>query len=178
MQILCVQMIDLIRKFTIAQASNEAEDKSCKVNLRNKKEPKKVIHFSDGTIEEYSDEDEPDTSAQITNKLNPSLLPWGSWIWYHTVHAGSKSLQVCDYLGEHLASFFGITTPKYQYEIDEYNRIMAEEDERQRKMDLEMGGWTEAPEKTEGAISAQLGDTDDMTHPTEEGHSDVVERKF
>jgi hypothetical protein len=29
-------------------------------------------------------------------------------------------------LGEHLASFFGITTPKYQYEIDEYNRIMAE----------------------------------------------------
>lgn len=56
--------------------------------------------------------------------------------------------------------------------------VYLQEDERQRKMDLEMGGWTEAPEKTEGAISAQLGDTDDMTHPTEEGHSDVVERKF
>ena len=36
------------------------------------------------------------------------------------------SLKVCDYLGEHLASFFGITTPKYQYEIDEYDRMMAE----------------------------------------------------
>jgi hypothetical protein len=29
-------------------------------------------------------------------------------------------------LGEHLAGFFGITTPKYQYEIDEYDRMMAE----------------------------------------------------
>lgn len=27
---------------------------------------------------------------------------------------------VCDYMGERLASFFGITTPKYQYAIDEY----------------------------------------------------------
>lgn len=47
------------------------EDTSCKVSLRQEKVPKKIIHFSDGTVEEYSDEDEPDTSAQITSTLNP-----------------------------------------------------------------------------------------------------------
>lgn len=29
----------------------------------------------------------------------------------------------CDYMGERLASMFGITSPKYQYAIDEYYRI-------------------------------------------------------
>lgn len=33
---------------------------------------------------------------------------------------------MCDYLGERLASLFGITTPKYQYAIDEYYRIKKE----------------------------------------------------
>lgn len=45
-------------------------------------------------------------------------------------------------------------------------------------MDLEMGGWTEVPAKTEDVVEAQLSDTKDMTHPTEQGHSDVVEDKF
>lgn len=30
---------------------------------------------------------------------------------------------VAEYLGEKLAAFFGITTPKYQYVIDEYYRL-------------------------------------------------------
>jgi hypothetical protein len=29
-------------------------------------------------------------------------------------------------LGEYFAALLGITTPKYQFEIDEYNRTMAE----------------------------------------------------
>ena len=33
---------------------------------------------------------------------------------------------VCDYMGEKMASLFGITTPKYQYAIDEYYRIKKE----------------------------------------------------
>lgn len=33
---------------------------------------------------------------------------------------------VCDYMGEKLASLFGITAPKYQYAIDEYYRIKKE----------------------------------------------------
>lgn len=35
-------------------------------------------------------------------------------------------LAVCDYMGERLASLFGITTPKYQYAIDEYYRMKKE----------------------------------------------------
>lgn len=33
---------------------------------------------------------------------------------------------VCDYLGERLASLLGITTPKYQYAIDEFYRMKKE----------------------------------------------------
>ena len=33
---------------------------------------------------------------------------------------------VAEYLGEKLADFFGITTPKYQYVIDEYYRMKKE----------------------------------------------------
>ena len=32
----------------------------------------------------------------------------------------------CDYLGERMASLFGITSAKYQYAIDEHNRIRKE----------------------------------------------------
>lgn len=34
--------------------------------------------------------------------------------------------EACDYLGETLASLLGITTPKYQYAIDEYYRMKKE----------------------------------------------------
>lgn len=36
------------------------------------------------------------------------------------------SFLVCDYLGEHLAYFFGITSPKYQHAINEYYATEAE----------------------------------------------------
>ena len=38
----------------------------------------------------------------------------------------SSHLSVADFCGEKLAWFFGITSPKYQYAIDEYNRLKAE----------------------------------------------------
>jgi len=39
------------------------------------------------------------------------------------------SCTVCDYLGEKLAYFFGITSPKYQYAISEMERVQKEEQE-------------------------------------------------
>nr|CAD7568783.1 unnamed protein product [Timema californicum] len=86
-------------------------------------------------------------------------LTWGPWTLYHVATAGSKTLQVCDYLGESLANFFGITTPKYQYEIDEYHRSLAEEEERQRQLDLEMGGWTDK-------YSQQVISLEEVTQPS------------
>lgn len=38
----------------------------------------------------------------------------------------SDSLAACDYLGERMASLFGITSAKYQYAIDEYYRMKKE----------------------------------------------------
>lgn len=47
----------------------------------------------------------------------------------------------CDYVGEYLADMLGITSPKYQFEINEYNRMKEEEREIDRAVELEEGGW-------------------------------------
>lgn len=58
-----------------------------------------------------------------------------------TKQAGVKALEVCDYLGESLASFFGITTPKYQFEINEYHKMLQQAEEQKKERDVEMGSW-------------------------------------
>ncbi|XP_057344480.1 signal recognition particle subunit SRP54 isoform X3 [Manis pentadactyla] len=40
---------------------------------------------------------------------------------------------VCDFLGEKIASVLGISTPKYQYAIDEYYRMKKEEEEEEEE---------------------------------------------
>lgn len=70
-------------------------------------------------------------------------LNWLPWAWYQTTWIGGKVLDGCDYVGECLADFFGITAPKYQFELDEFNRLKTLENEMQHKQDLEMGGWNE-----------------------------------
>ncbi|KAK2582566.1 hypothetical protein KPH14_004856 [Odynerus spinipes] len=111
--------------------------------IQTKKRPKRVMHFSDGDLEEYSSEDEVDMSqkATVVAKVDPHTLNWLPWTWYQTTVVGTKILDGCDYLGEWLANFFGITTPKYQFEIDEFNRLQVLENEIIHKNDLEMGGW-------------------------------------
>lgn len=54
--------------------------------------------------------------------------------------AGFHVLSVCDYLGETLASVFGITTPKYNTEIEEFQRNQ-EEAEKEK---MENAGWSSA----------------------------------
>ncbi|XP_071790584.1 protein FAM177A1-like [Asterias amurensis] len=99
------------------------------------KKPKRVIHFSDGIMEEYSsDEEDGPQNAKVVPAVDPKTLKWGPYLWYYTVAASTKTLGVCDFLGERLAYFLGITSPKYQYAINEYNRL--EEDER-RELDQE-----------------------------------------
>ncbi|XP_033209526.1 protein FAM177A1-like isoform X2 [Belonocnema kinseyi] len=109
------------------------------------KKPKRILTFSDGVLEEYSeDETDAGTEKEEVIAVNPKKLPWLPWAWYHTTWASGKVLEGCDSMGEYLAEFFGITTPKYQFEIDEYYRIKAAEEDMLRKEDLEMGGWTES----------------------------------
>lgn len=100
------------------------------------------MHFSDGDLEEYS-EDETDNSEEnkTVNHVDPKTLNWIPWAWYQTTWFGTKILDGCDCAGEWLAGFFGITSPKYQFEINEFYRLQALENEMTHKQDLEMGGW-------------------------------------
>lgn len=70
-------------------------------------------------------------------------MTWMPWI----AHVSSKALAACDYVGETLADFLGITAPKYQYEIEEAKRMQEEEMAEKKAVDLEMAGWipTQSP---------------------------------
>ncbi|EMP30750.1 Signal recognition particle 54 kDa protein [Chelonia mydas] len=82
---------------------------------KNKKIPRRVIHFASGeTMEEYSTDEED--LVQEKKDLLPSIDP-----------------VVCDFLGEKIASVLGISTPKYQYAIDEYYRMKKEEEEEEEE---------------------------------------------
>ena len=54
--------------------------------------------------------------------------------------AAKWALDTADFYGEKLAFFFGITSPKYSYEINRYNRMMKEEAAR-KAAEAEFGGW-------------------------------------
>ncbi|GFT90398.1 protein FAM177A1 [Nephila pilipes] len=143
---------------------NSCEDKASftEINLtelQRKKAPKRLVYFSDGILEEYStDEDEFDNANQDTQPLiDPKTLPWipyfGYWFWY----MGSQTLAVCDYLGEHLAWFLGITTPKFQYEIEQFEKMAKEEEELQKCIKSENAGWntTENTDNPSNTIALQ-----------------------
>jgi hypothetical protein len=55
-------------------------------------------------------------------------MSWAEWIKYYSARGGSTVLGGLETAGEKLAYTFGITTPKYQHEIDEYNREVAKRD--------------------------------------------------
>ncbi|XP_011696388.1 PREDICTED: protein FAM177A1-like [Wasmannia auropunctata] len=127
----------------ILQESSDAETLQCKRKLSRK--PKRVLQFSDGVMEEYSSEDEVDApkNSKIMSQIDTKNMNWLPWAWYQTTLLSSKMLDGCDYVGECLANFFGITAPKYQFEINEFYRLQALEREMLHKQDLEMGGWNE-----------------------------------
>lgn len=122
---------------------NETTDTDAQDN-KSLKRPKRVLHFSDGDLEEYS-EDETDSSNanKMINEIDPKSLTWIPWAWHQTTWIGGKVLDGCDCVGEWLAGFFGITAPKYQFEINEFYRLRALENEMIHRQSLEMGGWNE-----------------------------------
>ncbi|XP_011171424.3 protein FAM177A1 [Solenopsis invicta] len=126
----------------VLQENSDAETQ-CKRKLGKK--PKRILHFSDGVMEEYSSEDEVDTpkNNKTVSQIDTKNMNWLPWAWYQTTYLSSKMLDGCDYVGECLANFFGITAPKYQFEINEFYRLQALEREMAYKQDLEMGGWNE-----------------------------------
>lgn len=116
---------------------------------KKKRIPKRVLHFSDGILEEYStDEDEreerkrqEEEKAKSQQVVNTSDMSWLPWVIYLAWLAATNTLSVCDSVGESLAWWLGITSPKYYYEIQEAKRMIKEEEERKTRLDAEMAGW-------------------------------------
>jgi hypothetical protein len=65
---------------------------------------------------------------------------------------------VCDFLGERLADFFGITTPKYQLEIDERLSMLQEEKEEQLKIEEDVEHWSGKLPDGPDVIPLEAGD--------------------
>ncbi|XP_051238005.1 protein FAM177A1 isoform X2 [Dicentrarchus labrax] len=105
---------------------------------RQVKVPRRTIYFASGeTMEEYStdeeeEEEEPAKKDIIT--VDSSKLTWGPYFWFHMWRMATSTVSVCDYMGERLASLFGITSPKYQYAIDEYYRMKKERQEQEHEL--------------------------------------------
>lgn len=65
---------------------------------------------------------------------------WTPWMIHKMSKTGSSVLMGCDYVGEKLAAFLGITTPKYSYEIEQYKK-MKQEQKQMAKEDMESASW-------------------------------------
>ena len=119
--------------------------------------PKRVIHFSDGIIEEYSTDEEEEAAKAAEEKkrkeeerkmslIDPKTLRWLPWIVHYGWRGGKTFVAWCDYFGEKIAWWAGITSPKYYYEIEEFKRIKEREEERAKREDAEARGWRQQPE--------------------------------
>ncbi|KAM7376655.1 hypothetical protein PAMP_006377 [Pampus punctatissimus] len=101
------------------------------------KVPRRTVYFASGeTMEEYSTDEEEEEEEPVkkdVTPVDPSKLTWGPYFWFHMWRMATSTITVCDYMGERLASLFGITSPKYQYAIDEYYRMKKEEEEAEEE---------------------------------------------
>ncbi|KAM8726239.1 protein FAM177A1-like isoform 2-T2 [Acanthopagrus schlegelii] len=107
---------------------------------QREKVPRRIIHFSSGeTMEEYStdeeeaEEKEAERKDLLSSPADASKLTWGPYFWFHMWRAATSTISACDYLGERMASLFGITSAKYQYAIDEYYRMKKEREEEKEE---------------------------------------------
>ncbi|XP_077076621.1 protein FAM177A1 [Siphateles boraxobius] len=126
---------------------------------RKEKTPRRIIHFSSGeTMEEYSTDEEeedkrPNAKKELLSSIDTSKLTWGPYVWFQMWRAATTTISACDYLGERMASLFGITSAKYQYAIDEYSRSKREKEERAED--------TQLSEEEEHLFEEQLNDEDE-----------------
>jgi len=61
---------------------------------------------------------------------------------HKVLQTGNHVLAACDYVGESIASFLGITTPKYSYEIEQFKKDQ-EEHAKAEEEEKQVGGWVE-----------------------------------
>ena len=122
---------------------------------KKKKVPKRILHFSDGVLEEYStdEEEREEAEKEQSQTVATSEMSWAPWLLYLAWLSATSTVRAADSLGEKLAWWLGITSPKYYYEIQEAKRMIKEEEERKKNMDAEMAGWV--GEGKEGIVESQ-----------------------
>lgn len=134
---------------------------------QREKVPRRIIHFSSGeTMEEYSTDEEegedkePERKDLLSSPVDAvrSKLTWGPYFWFHMWRAATSTISACDYLGERMASLFGITSAKYQYAIDEYYRMKKEREE----------------EREENRLSEEAERSFDQTQPREDEEDEAI----
>ncbi|NP_001086911.1 family with sequence similarity 177 member A1 L homeolog [Xenopus laevis] len=106
---------------------------------KKKKIPRRVIHFASGeTMEEYSTDEEEELQERkdVLPAMDPSKLTWAPYLWFYMLRVATSTLSVCDFLGEKIASVLGVSTPKYQYAIDEYYRMQKETEEEEEENEM------------------------------------------
>ncbi|XP_008282312.1 protein FAM177A1-like isoform X2 [Stegastes partitus] len=116
------------------------EEEEQQQQQQKEKVPRRIIHFSSGeTMEEYSTDEEegedkePERKDLLSSPVDASKMTWGPYFWFHMWRAATSTISACDYLGERMASLFGITSAKYQYAIDEYYRMKKEREEEKEE---------------------------------------------
>ncbi|XP_050538288.1 protein FAM177A1-like [Daktulosphaira vitifoliae] len=99
------------------------------------------LHFADECIENVPEADEVDLLRGQPCHESPEHKNWSSWILNQSTVFATNTLNTVDYLGESLANFFGITTPKYQYEINYHNNILHQINNEKIADEESMKGW-------------------------------------
>ncbi|KNC25886.1 hypothetical protein FF38_14249 [Lucilia cuprina] len=112
--------------------SNSDEKTECdSITAVELQKSRRVLYFSDGIMEELSESDGEEIGPDITDK---SIFTSRTSHKYQAYQMSNPFLNGIDYVGEGLASFFGITTPKYMSESDVENATKGE---------LEISGFDE-----------------------------------
>lgn len=73
-------------------------------------------------------------------------------------------LAACDYVGEKIAGFLGITTPKYSYEIEHAKR-MQQRQEKEREEEKDIGGWMQSTNESLVSSAAEPKNDDNQGQP-------------
>ncbi|KAG7208568.1 hypothetical protein KM043_014781 [Ampulex compressa] len=77
----------------------ESTDSDTQSDTKSRRNPKRVLQFSDGTLEEYSSDDEVDAPKEMraVTQLDVKSLDWLPWAWHQTLRFSTKMLDGCDY---------------------------------------------------------------------------------
>ncbi|XP_065191167.1 uncharacterized protein LOC135822351 [Sycon ciliatum] len=122
-----------------------------------------------------ADSSDADTTELIDQEHD---MTWVSLVWLYIVAVSSGALHFAEYLGEKLADLFGITSPRYGYVMEEWDRIQRQRKQEEQEHAEEQLKFQQAlAEKSsaieDGTASEQLGAGSQLTVEVSEATGDV-----